>query len=90
MIRIGTAGWSYDDWKGVCDNCAGKHAPGLLAMLNTQEAQKAYWEAEQAKVEQRHRKVGDTLSSLQDELTGLQERIASTQARIDTLRSTDE
>ena len=56
-LCIGPCLFEEGTWGAVCDECARKHAPGLLAMINDPEAQRAYWAAEQAHAEQRQRRV---------------------------------
>ncbi|MBM3502174.1 MAG: hypothetical protein FJX74_26280 [Armatimonadetes bacterium] len=85
-LSIGPGLFQEGTWQGICEECAARLAPGLLAMLSSPKAQRAYWEAEQAAGEQQRQEVGETLASLEAELEGLQARLEDTQQRLEALR----
>jgi len=85
-LPIGPCLFEEGSWQGVCDDCARVHAPGLLAMLHCQNAQRAYWEAQEAAGEEQRRHVGETLASLEAELEVLQDRLEATHRRLEALR----
>lgn len=74
-------------WQGVCQDCARKHAPGLLSALNTPEFQKAYWTAERdAETQRAMSDHADRLADLEADLAFLEARVAATQTLIDQLK----
>lgn len=86
QLAVGPCLFEEGSWYVVCDECASQHAPGLLAMLTTTDAQTAYWAAEQDEAIRRERKAGASkLAELQTQLEALQGQVAATEAQIETL-----
>ena len=83
-LSIGPGLFEEGSWQGVCDACGREHAPGLLAMLQCPEVQRAYWEAEEAGAQERQRtELAVTLASLEADLAALQGRLEATRKRLD-------
>jgi len=85
-LCIGPGLFAEGTWQGICQECARRHAPGLLAMVSAPEAQRAYWAAEQQAGEQQRREVGESLASLEAEVERLLDRLESAQRRLEERR----
>ena len=74
-------------WEGVCETCARELAPGLVAILDSREAQKAYWTAERDDSGKRFRAArDDKISTLEAHLAFLRTQMAATETQIDKLK----
>ncbi len=89
-LSIGPALFEEGSWEGVCEECARVHAPGLVAMLDSRTAQRAYWEAEEAAGEAHRRQVGENLASLEMDVELLRTRLEATHRRLEELRGEGE
>lgn len=82
-LCIGPCLFEEGTWKGICDECARKHAPGLLAIVRSPAAQRAYWEAEEKNAPERcRREMREILASLEAELAVLKEGLEAAERRL--------
>ncbi len=87
QLAIGPCLFEDGTWRMVCGECGREHAPGLSAMLTSEQAQKAYWAARLQQAQKRGREpVAGELADLEGQLHSLQKQMAKTQAEIDALR----
>jgi len=86
-LCIGPCLFLDGSWRGVCETCARELSPGLVAMLGSQEARKAYWTAERDGSDERYRAArDDQISTLQAHLAFLNAQIAATETQIEKLK----
>jgi hypothetical protein len=86
-LCIGPCLFLDGSWIGVCEECARESSPGLVAMLDSQEAQKAYWTAERDDSGKRYRVAReDKIDTLQAHLAFLNAQIAATETQLEKLK----